>query len=78
MQNQKNKIHMDAKDIEKAQKWLKNLGSKITVNGKFSIGMSTALYSFQRKYNIPVTGELDHITWKTLRKENSWFRKLFK
>ncbi len=64
------------KKIAKAQKWLKNLGSSIKVTGRFTIGMTTALYKFQREHNLPITGELDRQTWRALRKENSWFYRI--
>ena len=70
--------HNSYKDILKAQKWLRNLGSKITLNGRYTIGMVTAICCFQRKYDIPQTGELDDLTWKRLKKENSWLKKIFK
>lgn len=71
-------MHTTEKDILQAQKWLKNLGSKVQVNGKWSIGMKTAVYSFQRKYDLPVTGELDKATWKRLKKENSFWKRLIR
>lgn len=64
------------KELRKAQTWLKNLGSKIQINGRWSIGMQNALYSFQRKQKIPLTGELDQTTWKRLKHENSWWKRL--
>ena len=71
-------MHTTEKDIYKAQKWLQGLGSSVKVNGKWSIGMKTAVYSFQRKYNIPVTGELDKITWKTLKRQNSLWKRFIR
>lgn len=70
------KLHTSEKDILKAQKWLANLGSSIRPTGKWSIGMQTAVYSFQRKYRLLITGELDKETWKQLKKENSWTKKI--
>jgi len=70
--------HNSEKDIIKAQKWLASLGSKIKINGKMTIGMSTALYSFQRKNQLPVTGELDNVTWKALKKQNCFWKKLMR
>ncbi len=55
-------------EITRAQKLLQQTGSTVKVNGKFTIGMSTAIYTFQRKAGIPVTGELDAETWKALKK----------
>ena len=70
------KLHTSEKDILKAQKWLANLGSSVRPTGKWSIGMQTAVYSFQRKYCLLITGELDKATWKQLKKENSWTKKI--
>ena len=57
------------KNVLKAQKWLQNTGSSIKLNGRFTIGMTTALCSYQRKKGLPTTGELDKVTWKTLKKD---------
>ncbi|MCR4649213.1 MAG: peptidoglycan-binding protein [Lachnospiraceae bacterium] len=70
------KVHNTEKDITKAQKWLHNLGSKVKVNGKMTIGMATAIYAFQNRYKLEPTGELDENTWKALKKENSWWKNL--
>ena len=71
-------MHTTEKDILKAQKWLRNLGSSIKLTGKMSIGMETALCTFQRKNLLPITGKLDTITWKALKKANPWWKQLFK
>lgn len=71
-------MHTTEKDILKAQKWLRNLGSSIKLTGKMSIGMETALCTFQRKNLLPITGKLDAITWKALKKANPWWKQLFK
>lgn len=71
-------MHTTEKDILKAQKWLRNLGSSIKLTGKMSIGMETALCTFQRKNLLPITGKLDGITWKALKKANPWWKQLFK
>lgn len=71
-------MHTTEKDILKAQKWLRNLGSSIKLTGKMSIGMETALCTFQRKNLLPITGKLDEITWKALKKANPWWKQLFK
>lgn len=73
----KPKVYTSEKDIMKAQKMLRKLGSNIKVTGKFTIGMMSALYTFQRKYLLPNTGELDEITWKEL-KRNTRFWKIRK
>lgn len=63
-------------NIVKAQKMLRNLGSKIQVNGRWSIGMQTSICSFQRRRCLLITGELDKATWKELKKQNRWWRRL--
>ena len=67
-------MHNTENDIMKAQQWLKNLGSKVKVNGKMTFGMTSALNAFQSIYKLPITGELDKVTWKALKKENSWWK----
>ena len=62
-------------DISKAQKWLAALGSSIKVTGKMTIGMTTALSSFQKKHGLKVTGELDEATWKKLKAENGFWKR---
>jgi len=71
-------MHTSEKDILKAQTWLSMLGSKIKVTGKATIGMETALYTFQRKNLLPLTGKLDDITWKALKKAVGFWKRLFK
>lgn len=70
-----NTVNRSEAEITKAQKWLQNLGSKVKVTGKWSIGMQTAVYCFQRRYELEQTGELDKATWKKLKSENSWWKK---
>ena len=48
------------------QKLLQKAGSKIQINGKFTIGMRTAVESFQRKNKLRVTGIIDARTWEKL------------
>lgn len=67
---------MNEKIIRKAQIYLRNAGSKITVNGKFTIGMTTAVSAFQRKHDLTVTGELDALTWRALKRENSLWKRI--
>ena len=71
-------MHNTEKDICKAQKWLQSLGSSVKITGKWSIGMKTAVCTFQRKHNLPITGELDKITWKALKKENSGWKNFIR
>ncbi len=65
------------KTIRKAQKWLQGVGSKVQINGLWTIGMQTAVVCFQRRNDLPVTGDLDKTTWKLLKKQNSWWWRLF-
>ena len=71
------KQHTSEKDILKAQKILREKGSSIKVTGKYTIGMKTVLFKYQRENGLPVTGELDDVTWKKLKSENSLFKRLF-
>lgn len=57
----------EGKDVEKLQKQLQAAGSKIKVNGKYTIGMMTAVKAFQKKHGLPVTGEVDAKTMDKLK-----------
>lgn len=54
--------------VTKAQKLLVKAGSKITVNGIYSIGMVSAVKAFQKRNKLPVTGEIDAKTMNELVK----------
>lgn len=71
-------MHTTEKDLMKAQKWLQALGSKVKVTGKWSIGMDSAICCFQRRYGLGVSGQLDERTWKKLKSENSWWKKMIR
>jgi len=60
---------MTRNKILKAQQMLRKLGSAVQVTGVWSIGMKSAIRSFQKKYGLEITGELDKKTWKKLNKE---------
>ena len=57
----------EGKDVEKLQKQLQAAGSKIKINGKYTIGMLSAIKAFQKKHNLPVTGEADAKTMDKLK-----------
>lgn len=61
------KYGMEGREIENCQKLLQKLGSKITVNGKFTVGMISAVRAFQKKHDLKVTGEIDVETMKVLK-----------
>lgn len=52
-------------EIIELQQMLQACGSTIKVNGKFTIGMKSAVKAFQKKNGLPVTGIIDS---KTLAK----------
>ena len=52
--------------VKKVQKMLAKAGSTIKANGVFSIGMLAAVKAFQKKHNLPVTGEVDAKTMNKL------------
>lgn len=52
--------------VEEAQAMLQKAGSKIKINGIFSIGMKSAVKAFQRKNGLAVTGIINATTWKKL------------
>ena len=60
---------MTRNKILKAQQMLKKLGSAVQITGVWSIGMKSAIRSFQKKYGLEITGELDRKTWRKLNKE---------
>ena len=55
------------KDVQEAQKLLQMAGSSIKVNGVYSIGMVTAVKSFQKKNGLSVTGKIDTKTMNKLK-----------
>lgn len=57
----------EGKEVLKYQKLLQKTGSKIKLNGIFSIGMSTAIRSFQKKNKLAQTGKLDAKTVTCLK-----------
>ena len=58
----------EGKEVLKYQKLLQKTGSKIQLNSVFSIGMATAIKSFQKKNKLNVTGKLDAKTVAALEK----------
>lgn len=54
------------KNVEDAQMLLQLAGSKIKVNGEFTIGMTTAVKAFQKRNKLKVTGVIDQKTWEKL------------
>lgn len=56
----------EGKDVEEMQKLLQLSGSNIQVNGKYTIGMVSAVKAFQKKNNLPETGAIDAKTKKAL------------
>ena len=52
--------------VKEAQELLAKCGSTIKPNGSFTIGMVSAVKSFQRKNGLKVTGKVDSATWKKL------------
>lgn len=58
----------ESNEVLKYQKYLQKTGSKIQLNKKFTIGMITAIKSFQKKNGLKVTGEIDAKTAAALEK----------
>ena len=52
--------------VADAQRFLQKAGSKIQVNGEFTIGMVTAVKTFQKKNGLKVTGIIDEKTMVAL------------
>lgn len=55
------------KDVLEAQKLLKLTGSTIKPNGKYTIGMLSAVKAFQKKNGLAVTGKIDTKTMNKLK-----------
>lgn len=55
------------KYVLEAQKLLKAVGSTITLNGKYTIGMISAVKAFQKKNGLAVTGKIDSKTMTKLK-----------
>jgi peptidoglycan hydrolase-like protein with peptidoglycan-binding domain len=53
--------------VARVQKLLAKTGSKIQETGKFTIGMVSAIKSFQKKAGLKVTGKLDKLTMDALK-----------
>lgn len=64
----------NTKQILRAQVYLKESGSNLEVNGEYTIGMVSAVRSFQKKNGLEPTGKIDRKTWRLLRKELSFWR----
>lgn len=56
----------EGKVVLEYQKLLQKAGSKIQLNGKFTIGMATAIKCFQKKNKLLVNGYLDTRTAEKL------------
>ena len=54
-------------EVMEAQKLLQAYGSKIKADGKFTIGMVSAVKAFQKKHNLSVTGAIDSKTITKLK-----------
>ena len=54
-------------DVKLAQQMLAKLGSTIKPSGIYSIGMVSAVKSFQKKNGLKVTGVIDTKTWDKLK-----------
>lgn len=55
------------KEVMEAQKLLKAAGSTIALNGKYTIGMVSAVKAFQKKNGLNVTGKIDTKTMNKLK-----------
>ena len=65
------KYGMEGKMVADAQKALQKAGSTIKVNGKYTIGMVSAVKAFQKRNTLKVTGIIDA---KTLAKLNTYLK----
>lgn len=53
--------------VAEAQILLQDCGSRIKVNGQYTIGMIAAVRAFQKKNGLPITGKIDYKTMRKLR-----------
>ena len=63
------KIGDEGSRVEKIAQLLQKHGSKIKPTRKFTVGMKSAVTSFQKKHNLIPTGDVDKETWKELKKD---------
>lgn len=61
------KLKDEGKDVLLVQQMLAKLGSKIKETGVYTIGMMSAVRSFQKKNGLKVTGVVDQKTWDALK-----------
>ena len=54
------------KEVERIQKILQKTGSTIKVNGKYTVGMMSAVRAFQKKNGLEATGKIDTKTMEKL------------
>ena len=57
----------EGKEVMEAQKLLQAYGSKIKADGKYTIGMVSAVKAFQKKHNLSATGAIDSKTMTKLK-----------
>ena len=60
------KLNDEGKEILEISKLLAKAGSSIKPTKTFTIGMLSAVKSFQKKSGLPVTGIVDKKTWEKL------------
>ena len=60
------KYGAEGKEVKECQKALKQAGSTIQITGKFTIGMVSAVKSFQKKHGLKITGAIDAKTFLKL------------
>lgn len=65
-------------DVKKIAAALKKYGSTIKPTAVYTIGMLSAVRSFQKKHDLPVTGIVDKKTWDKLMMPTPIFRKASK
>lgn len=53
------KYGAEGKEVAEMQKALQKAGSTIKVNGKYTIGMTSAVKAFQKRNKLQVTGTID-------------------
>ncbi len=63
------KIKDQGKRVGEISKMLSKHGSKIKYTEIYTIGLQSAVISFQKKHGLEPTGVVDKTTWKALRKK---------
>ena len=60
-------LNAEGKEVEEIVKLLAKAGSSVKPTKKYTIGVRSAVLSFQKKNKLPATGIVDGKTWMALQ-----------